>query len=58
MYRKYSGDKKSIEARSDDGHVWKGQMFDTGSATQFADVSLAEVEAMAAKHGMRLTDSR
>ncbi|MCA8921278.1 MAG: hypothetical protein KDD82_05685 [Planctomycetes bacterium] len=58
MLRKYSGDKKSIEARSDDGKVWKGQLFDCGRETTFSQASLKEVDELAAKNGMRLVDQR
>jgi hypothetical protein len=54
MIRRYSGDKKSIEARSDDGRIWAGKLFDCGRETKFSDATLAEVDQLAAKHGMRL----
>ncbi|MBL4848526.1 MAG: hypothetical protein JKY65_23645 [Planctomycetes bacterium] len=54
MIRKYSGDKKSIEATSEDGRIWKGELFDAGRVTKFSDATLAEVEELAAKHRMRL----
>jgi hypothetical protein len=55
MIRKYSGDKKSIEARSgDNGRTWSVKMFDAGRMTQYTGGSLAEVDALAAKHGMKL----
>ncbi len=54
MIRQYVGDKKSIEARSDDGgRVWTGKLFEAGRMTEFSDATLAEVEALAAKQGMR-----
>ncbi len=56
MIRKYLGDKKSIEARSsDNGKTWSVKMFDTGRVTEYTGGSLAEVDALAAKHGMKLT---
>lgn len=58
MYRKYTGDKKSIEARSDDGRIWTGTLFDSGRVSKFSDATLAEVEELASKHGMRLSESR
>ena len=55
MVRKYGGDKKSIEARSDDGgRTWSVKMFDAGRLTEYTGGSLAEVDAFAAKHGMKL----
>lgn len=55
MRRKYLGDKKSIEARTEDrGRTWSGSLFEGGSETRFRDKSLAELEALVAKHGMRL----
>ena len=55
MMRKYLGDKKSIEARSDDGgKIWVGELFEAGHMTKFTNASLKEVDDLAAKHGMRL----
>lgn len=55
MIRKYIGDKKSIEARSNDnGKTWSLKLFDTGRVTEYTGGSLAEVDALAAKHGMKL----
>jgi len=55
MIRKYSGDKKSIEARTtDNGKTWSVKFFDTGRLTQFTGGSLAEVDALAAKHQLKL----
>jgi hypothetical protein len=55
MIRKYTGDKKSIEARStDNGRTWSVKLFDTGRLTEFSGGSLAEVDALAAKHQMKL----
>jgi hypothetical protein len=55
MIRKYSGDKKSIEARSNDnGKTWSVKLFDTGRLTEYSGGSVAEVDALAAKHGMKL----
>lgn len=54
MIRKYSGNKKSIEARSaDNGKTWSVKLFDTGRLTEYSGGTLAEVEALAAKHGMK-----
>jgi hypothetical protein len=55
MIRKYSGDKKSIEARSDDnGRTWSVKLFDSGRLTEYSGGTLAEVDALAAEHGMKL----
>ena len=55
MVRKYSGDKKSIEARSNDnGRTWSVKLFDTGRLTEYTGGTLAEVDALAAKLGMTL----
>jgi hypothetical protein len=55
MIRKYSGDKKSIEARTaDNGKTWSVKLFDTGRLTEFTGGSLAEVDALAVKHQMKL----
>jgi hypothetical protein len=53
MIRKYSGDKKSIEARSDDnGRTWSVKLFESGRLTEYTGGTLAEVDALALKHGM------
>ena len=55
MIRKYGGDKKSIEARSNDkGQTWSVKLFDSGRLTEFSGGTLAEVDALANKHGMKL----
>jgi hypothetical protein len=55
MIRKYSGDKKSIEARSaDNGRTWSVKMFDSGRLTEYSGGTLAEVDALASKHQMKL----
>ncbi|MEO7096349.1 MAG: hypothetical protein ABI175_24030 [Polyangiales bacterium] len=55
MIRKYSGDKKSIEARTtDNGKTWSVKLFDTGRLTEYSGGTLAEVDALAAKHKMTL----
>ena len=54
MIRKYIGKNKSIEARSDDnGRTWSVKLFDSGRLTEYTGGTLAEVEELAAKHGMR-----
>ncbi|HEY4057486.1 MAG TPA: hypothetical protein VGM39_12800 [Kofleriaceae bacterium] len=55
MLRKYSGDKKSIEARSaDNGKTWSVKFYDTGRLTQYSGGSLAELEEFAVKHKLKL----
>ncbi len=55
VIRKYGGDKKSIEARSsDNGRTWSVKLFDAGRLTEYSGGTLAEVDALAAKHGMKL----
>jgi hypothetical protein len=55
MIRRYSGDKKSIEARSaDNGRTWSVKFFDTGRLTQYTGGTLAEVDALAVKHQLKL----
>jgi hypothetical protein len=55
MIRKYTGDKKSIEARStDNGKTWSVKLFDTGRLTEYSGGSVAEVDALAVKHKMTL----
>ncbi len=55
MIRRYSGDKKSIEARSaDNGRTWSVKLFDAGRLTEYSGGTLAELDKLAAKHGMRL----
>ena len=55
MIRKYSGHKRSIEAKSNDnGQTWTVKHFDTGRLTEYKNGTLAEVDALAAKHGMTL----
>ncbi|MCA9666900.1 MAG: hypothetical protein KC503_14975 [Myxococcales bacterium] len=56
MIRKYTGNKKSIEARStDNGKTWSVKLFDSGRVTEYVNGTLAEVDALAAKHGMKLS---
>lgn len=55
MIRTYSGDKKSIEARTaDNGRTWSVKFFDSGRLTQYSGGTLAEVDALAAKNGLTL----
>jgi len=55
MIRRYTGNKKSIEARStDNGRTWTVKLFDTGRMTEYTGGTLAEVDALAAKHQMTL----
>ena len=53
MIRRYSGDKKSIEARSsDNGKTWSVKLYDTGRLTEYTGGTTAEVDALAKKHGL------
>jgi hypothetical protein len=55
MIRRYTGDKKSIEARSgDNGRTWSVKLYDSGRVTEYSGGTLAEVDALAAKHQMTL----
>ena len=55
MIRRYSGNKKSIEARSaDNGRTWSVKFFDTGRLTEYKGGTLAEVDTLAKKHGLTL----
>jgi hypothetical protein len=55
MIRRYSGDKKSIEARStDNGRTWSVKFFDAGRVTEYTGGTLAEVDALAAKNQLKL----
>lgn len=55
MIRRYTGDKKSIEARTaDNGKTWSVKFFDTGRLTEYTGGTTAEVDALAAKHKMTL----
>jgi hypothetical protein len=55
MIRRYSGNKKSIEARTtDNGRTWSVKLFDTGRLTEYSGGTTAELDALAAKHGMTL----
>ena len=53
MIRRYGGDKKSIEARSNDnGRTWSVKLFEGGRLTEYTGGTLAEVDALAVKNGM------
>lgn len=55
MIRRYSGDKKCIEARTaDNGRTWSVKLFDSGRLTEYTGGTLAEVDALAVKHQMKL----
>jgi len=55
MIRRYSGDKKSIEARTGDhGRTWSVKLFDNGRMTEYVGGTLAEVDALAVKNGLKL----
>jgi hypothetical protein len=54
VIRRYSGDKKSIEARSEDnGRTWSVKLFDNGRLTEYSGETLVEVDALAVEHRMR-----
>lgn len=56
LIRKYAGNMKSMEARSNDrGQTWSVKLYDTGRLTEYTGGTLAEVDALAAKHGMKLS---
>jgi len=56
VVRKYIGNKKSIEARSTNkGRTWSVKLFDSGRVTEYTGGTLAEVDALAAKHDMKLS---
>jgi hypothetical protein len=56
MIRRYSGDKRSIEARTaDNGKTWSVKLFDNGRLTEYKGGTTAEVDALAVKHQMTLT---
>ena len=55
MIRRYTGDKRSIEARTtDNGRTWSVKLFDSGRLTVYSGGTLAEVDALAKKHQMKL----
>lgn len=55
MIRRYSGDKKSIEARTaDNGKTWSVKFYDNGRLTQYSGGTTAEVDALAAKNQLKL----
>ena len=55
MIRRYSGDKKSIEARTNDnGRTWSVKLYDSGRLTEYTGGTLAEVDALAVKHQLKL----
>jgi len=58
MIRRYSGDKKSIEARTtNNGRTWSVKLFDNGRLTEYTGGTLAEVDALAAKNQLTLDRS-
>jgi hypothetical protein len=55
MIRRYTGNKRSIEARTNDnGRTWSVKLFDSGRLTEYKGGSLAEVDALAVTHQMKL----
>jgi len=55
---KFTGDKMSIEARSDDGKIWEVTLFDRGQVTKYVDATEAEVMALAAEKRLRALPRR
>ncbi len=58
MLWKFTGDKMSLEARSDDGKRWEVTLFDRGHVTKYVDATEAEVVALAAEKKLRATPRR
>ena len=54
MFRKFIGDKMSIEAHSNDGNIWEVTLHDRGHVTKYVDATTAEVDQLAREKGMRL----
>ena len=55
MIQRYSGNKRSIEARTaDNGRTWSVKLFNEGRLTEYTGGTLAEVDALAVKHQMTL----
>lgn len=55
MIRRYSGNKKSIEARStNNGQTWSVKLYDTGRLTEYSGGTTAEVDALAVTHQLKL----
>ena len=48
MLWKFTGDKMSLEARSQDGKRWEVTLFDRGHVTKYVDATEAEVRELAA----------
>ena len=53
MIWKFTGDKMSLEARSDDGRRWEVTLFDRGHVVKYVDATEAEVLALAAEKRLR-----
>lgn len=59
MFKKFIGDKASIEARSDDqGRRWEIKHFDRGHLTTYTDANQADLDELVAKNGMRPAPAR
>jgi hypothetical protein len=55
VIRRYSGNKKSIEARStNNGKTWSVKLYDTGRLTEYSGGTLGEVDALAKTHQLKL----
>ena len=53
MLWKFTGDKMSLEARSQDGKRWEVTFFDRGHVTKYTDATEAEGVALAAQKKLR-----
>ena len=58
MFRKFVGDKMSIEATSRDGRVWEVNFYDRGHLTKLTDVTETDLGRMATQKGMKLAPGR
>ncbi|HZV00194.1 MAG TPA: hypothetical protein VFF73_25980 [Planctomycetota bacterium] len=58
MLLKFTGDKMSLEARSDDGKRWEVTLFDRGQVTKYVDATEAEVRSLAAEKKLRAEPKR
>lgn len=58
MFRKFVGDKMSIEATSRDGRLWDVHFYDRGHLAKHPGTSEADLERMAAQKGMKLAPGR
>jgi hypothetical protein len=58
MILKFTGDKVSIEARSDDGKIWEVTLFERGTVTKYVDATEKEVRELAAQKKLRQAPSK